>query len=608
MPNENKEKLIDPMVPVRLNPILSTFEKTVYEDDEREWITDDNPEHLIVPFECFKPETDKYGYLSQYSVAQILGAGIERKFQLHEQHAHHFVPKKDAPSPQVCGLKASITLPASPKNNDPITASDPVADSSSVPQAISPASKPVDKITEDIMMALHNEKKEGKNFPRKNNVPTPYGCMLILEEFERLVCYEHALYVFQNNKFVFLNFDDAISYLMTFFEHLMPDLGTVDFLKKVYDCLLRHKKIRYSHAQINPWLIGLNNGLWDVRNKQFYHSTTQLFTPFQIDANMVFEPLSCPVFDAFLEETSCGDPLWIQRVWEILGYCLTPDNAAKSIFVFQGKMHTGKSLISKLLENFFPENIRTSMGVEELEQQFGACNLLGKTICISPDLKYEAFKGNAVSWLKRISGGDTITAAVKYRPDMLSFRPQSRFVLSTNHPIHLTYPDPAFMSRLVVVPFFKTIPPEKQDKELLSKILLEKDAILQKSLWYAEQLRARNYIFSGHFSINSNACFDAANHFELSDDEVTASSQTVASFIQNFLITHVCEATNSFLPLNALYSAFIENGTNITMQYFSQLCSSLMADLFPTAQKTKRRVADAPNPVHGFLGVTLKED
>ena len=248
------------------------------------------------------------------------------------------------------------------------------------------------------------------------------------------------------------------------------------------------------------------------------------------------------------------------------------------------------------------------MGIEELDQQFGACNLLGKMICISPDLKYESFKGSAVSWLKRISGGDTITTPVKYRPDMISFKPQARFVLSTNHPIHLTYPDQAFMSRLVVVPFFKTIPPERQDKNLLDKILFEKNAILQKALWYAERLRRNNYVFTAKFPLNSKDCFDANNNTDLFHDRSENSNETHATAIQNFLVEYVSEASDSFLPINTLYTAFVETGCDITLQLFSQLCSSLISHLFPTSQKTKRRVPSAPNPVNGFLNLKFKQN
>ena len=604
----NGKKLIDPFILQRSNPILSTSEKNVYEDDERKWIQEENPENLKVAMDFFDPESDKYSFMRNYSAAQILGASVESKFRLYEQHRHNFIPKSDTRSQKIKGLKATVSLPSSEKIDELLKSSDQTDDSVSVSQSSTSNSQPVNKMAEDIMMAFHELKKEEKRHPRKSGIPTPYGCMCILESFEKLVCYEHALYIFRDGKFDFLNYDDALSFLMTFFEYAMSDLGTVDFLKKIYDCLQRHEKIRLKPNQINKWLIGFNNGFWDVKNKTFYDSSTQLFTPFQVNANIVFQPLSCPVFDAFLEDTSCGDQLWIERVWEILGYLLTPDNSAKAIFVFQGKMHTGKSLISELLENFFPENIRSSMGVEELEQQFGACNLLGKVICISPDLKYEAFRGSSVSWLKRISGGDTITTAVKYRPDMISFKPQTRFVLSTNHPIHLTYPDKAFMSRLVVVPFFKTIPPEQQNKELIGKILLEKDAILQKALWYAERLRNRNGVFSGHFSINIRDCFDTDDDFELPYNEKVPSNETLASFIQKFLLYNVCEVTESFLPLNTIYSAFIEKGINITVQHFSQLCSSLVSELFPSSQKTKRRVPDAPNPVNGFLGLKLKNN
>jgi len=61
----------------------------------------------------------------------------------------------------------------------------------------------------------------------------------------------------------------------------------------------------------------------------------------------------CPVFDKFLHDISGGDPVLEMRIWEVMGYCLTPDLNAKKFFIFQGAHDSGKSLLCNLLSDFF---------------------------------------------------------------------------------------------------------------------------------------------------------------------------------------------------------------------------------------------------------------
>ncbi len=560
MSNSQKD-FIEPMIPVRINPIASTQDNLVWEDDERVWEKIDNPNGLTVAMDFYKPESDKYGYLRNYSIAQLMKMSVAEKFQLHEQHLRAEHKKLD--------LKVNT--------NKNITKTN------------------LNKKSEIEVLDIKSDSK----------TPTPYSVMRFLTDRigMEFVSFNSALYYFNGQKYVFLNYEDAITLLMDLLEGQMHILGTIEYLNKVYDCLLKFSKIKIEYTQVDRNLINLNNGIYNIATSEFYEPNSNFFIPFSLDVNYNSFNTSCPNFDKFLFETSCGDTDWITRMWEIIGYILSSDNKAKSIFIFQGKMDSGKSLLASFLQYLFPQNITLSIDLIDFQTQFGPSNVSGKTLCICPDLNPNSFKNISMSWLKRFSGGDIVSTPVKYRKENLTFRPEARFILCTNHSILTESLDPAFIRRLVVLPFCRSVPLERQDKNLFDKILREKNAIFTKALIYVKELRERNYVFTGNFQINQKECFSYENNVFSGLNN----ANNITDLIENFLLQTLDDCEGGFITTDKLYEVYIQNGgTPMAIQKFSRLCLTIGSALFPM-QKTKRRIPNMPNPVNGFSGVKFNE-
>ncbi len=554
-----KKNLIEPFIPVRLNPILSTPEKKVWEDDEREWYEDDNPEGLISAMEFFDPNTDKYNYLRNYSLSDFMNLDVEEKFKIHLHH-----------------IESNYTKLASKiKTNE-----------------------------QSKVKEISKSDEKSLEYKSEKKIPSPYEIMdFLINNYDlKFVCYNSSLYLFDKNHYQYLDYDSAISFLMGILDKQMPLLGTVDFLNKVYDCFLRNPRIRVKDDEVDKHLISLNDGIFNICTEEFFAPNPNIFIPFHIDVTYRSYINSCPHFDRFLYETSGGDQAWIDRMWEILGYCLTNDNLAKSIFVFQGKMDSGKSMISSFLQSLFPKNITISMDICELKTQFGPANLAGKVLCTAPDLNPNSFTDATISWLKRISGGDNVSANVKYRKDFITFKGETRFLLSTNHLITTTVLDPAFIRRLVVLPFCFTVPIEMQDRQLFTKISKERDAIFKKAMGYAKKLREQNYIFSGNFKINEKECFTYSGFIG------TEYGCNNSEIIEDFLFDALSSDENGFVSTDELYKLFLQKcNVNIPIQQFSKQCLTLGSELFPM-KKVKRRISGYPNPINGFMGVKLIEE
>lgn len=93
-------------------------------------------------------------------------------------------------------------------------------------------------------------------------------------------------------------------------------------------------------------------------------------------------------------------------------------------------------------------------------------------------------------------------------------------IFASNFPISLIEPDDAFWNRLIYLPFTKSIPKAKQDRELAEKFQKERNAIVSKALRYAKKL------------ILSDFCFPTTSQIERRMQEWQGKSYAM---IENFL-------------------------------------------------------------------------
>lgn len=196
-----------------------------------------------------------------------------------------------------------------------------------------------------------------------------------------------------------------------------------------------------------------------------------------------------------------------QRIWQMLGVIFCPDRAAKAFFVLQGPSDTGKSLFTRFVEEFFTADMVSRLNLHDLKQNFAPGDLEGKRLCISSDASSEALDPVATSLIKQATGGDVISADVKYKA-RIQFRCEAVFVLVTNHAVRTKDPDDAFFRRAVAIPFryavsrSEQVPPEV----LLKRLRQEMDVIASRAVETYRQLVQNRYLFAGDFSAQRSIC------------------------------------------------------------------------------------------------------
>jgi len=206
------------------------------------------------------------------------------------------------------------------------------------------------------------------------------------------------------------------------------------------------------------------------------------------------------------------------------------------------------------------------------------------------DLDSGSLSSKAVSLLKMLTGGDTISINEKYKP-RYSYRNMATLVFGTNEPIQLHHPNQALWERMVIVPFLHSIDKEDQDKNLLDKLWDERHGIVSKAMLAARELILNNYIFP--------ECSDSERmKLEWSKNN----SHTVISFVEQCCD---CSDPNARTFTKQLYHQYVTfckaNSLKIENEYVFARVLTQWGHL-----ERSRWQGDDEKIHRGFLGIRLK--
>ena len=148
----------------------------------------------------------------------------------------------------------------------------------------------------------------------------------------------------------------------------------------------------------------------------------------------------------------------------------------KKILLLVGDGNTGKSILRELTMRLIGLENCVSIELKRLGERFGSSALYGKRLAGSGDLSVVELSD--VELLKQASGGDELYAEFKGK-DSFSFRYDGLIWCNCNKlPYFRGDRGQWVYDRFCIVRCNNVIPPEKQDKHLLDKLLEEKEAII----------------------------------------------------------------------------------------------------------------------------------
>ena len=294
-----------------------------------------------------------------------------------------------------------------------------------------------------------------------------------------------------------------------------------------------------------------------------------------------------PTADKFFLDIADGNLHVIERIYQMIGYILVPGNEAKAYFLLQGESNSGKSILGKFLEGYFPPELVTSLDISRLGGQYLPDALSTSCLNLSMDLPNGKMSAKSVAVLKMLTGDDIITHEVKYK-DAKPYRNKCKFVFSTNFPLDMQIYDQAFLNRTVCIPFAKSVPYDKQDPALLDKLNSERFNITIKAICCYYILKAYNFRFSGDNKLKPKVVY------RMEPNEI------IRAFVETY-----CEITysdNDFVATENLYSQYLAfcRDNNMSMLSSKAGFSQRLMYLYSPAIESDRK-----GDLHGYRRLKL---
>lgn len=418
-----------------------------------------------------------------------------------------------------------------------------------------------------------------------------YQCAEELKQRVRMICIENSLYFYTGTYYEQINTSNLLKLYRDKVDRTMHGVKNMSGMGSLHKFLLTDSELekKVDYAVLNN-MAPLKNGVFDVKKQQLKSHSAEYIFMYCVDANYV-ESTETPVFDEFLNTVTGGDKILIKRIWYLIAYLCMYSMDAKAFFVLGTAPNSGKSVLGKFIEKLFDIRFVSSISLNDMNQNFSLGQIVGKSVNISMDLPASKLNSAAVSKLKMLTGNDLITINEKYVPQF-GYYNRAKFVFASNHPVCIADTDEAFWNRLVYFPFNHSIPVEEQDKNLLEKLLHEKDEIVSRALRYGKKFVKNNYIFPTTQEI---------------EETISIWKGEKNYSVENFL-RDCCEFDTSYMgELSAdLYAAYIEycafrKKASVSSGTFKNI---LKANSLITAGKFRKNSNE--NPRHGFRGIRLK--
>ena len=245
-------------------------------------------------------------------------------------------------------------------------------------------------------------------------------------------------------------------------------------------------------------IINFQNGILDLRTMELNPHSPKCLSTIQIPCS--YKPDlnwdNAPVFKKYLTDLLGDDEVTKVFLLEFLGAIIANVYGwrYKKMLLMVGDGNTGKSVFRELAMHLVGLDNCVSIELKRLGERFGSSALYGKRLAGSGDLGFVELP--EVNIIKQLTGGDELFAEFKGK-DSFTFRYDGFLWCNCNRlPYFRSDRGQWVYSRYAIVRCNNVIPPEKQDKQLLDKLIAEKEAIVNIALQHFRKTIERGYRFT----------------------------------------------------------------------------------------------------------------
>jgi putative DNA primase/helicase len=226
----------------------------------------------------------------------------------------------------------------------------------------------------------------------------------------------------------------------------------------------------------DPWLLNCPNGTIDLRTGELRsHRQEDLLSKL---ASCNYDPdAECPRWKEALGVIFDGDEELIAYVKRALGYSMTGDVSAQSLFLCYGTGRNGKNTVLDTVRSILKDYAtvaapRILLTAGQNDHPAMIADLLGARFV--PTSEVDEGERLAESLVKRLTGDSTIKARFMHQ-NPFEFKITFKLWMAVNSKPEISGTDKGIWSRIKVIPFDTFIPPERRIPNL-SDILIREEA------------------------------------------------------------------------------------------------------------------------------------
>ena len=239
----------------------------------------------------------------------------------------------------------------------------------------------------------------------------------------------------------------------------------------------------------HKYLIAVNNGIFNIKTKQFepfnpnYFITSKLATNYNEEALKNIENIK-GVFDVdrWLNSIACGNSEIVNLYWEIFTEAINPNHTREKMVVLYGEGNNGKGTFQTLITNLIGLKNISTLTPHDFSGEFKLEMLQGKVCNIGDDISNKYL--DDMSNLMSIVTGDPVTVNRKGK-SIITARYKILNIFSANRLPRVRNKSEGTYRRLLIVPFNADFNGQIQDRRIKDKFLNDKtvlEYVLYKTL------------------------------------------------------------------------------------------------------------------------------
>lgn len=364
-----------------------------------------------------------------------------------------------------------------------------------------------------------------------------------------------VLYQYRNNRYQLLTESDCKAYIKSFLP--IKSRKPSDWERVYKELMTDYADTSENDLNSNQDIINFLNGILNIKTGELLPHSPEYLTTIQIPCN--WNPdLSlddAPIFKGFIDTLTSGNIDDQTTILEIIGLIVSNVEGCyfKKLLILNGVGDSGKSVMREFVIQLIGEENSHSLDIKNLSDKFAISELNGKRLAGYGDLSFANVK--AMDKIKELTGGDSTRGEAKYQTGY-QFRYKGFLWYNCNElPLFSGDRGEWVFNRFLIISCDNQIPKEKQDNDLVNKLLAEKEAIVSVAVRHLQKAITR-----GHLTESAKVVENRKNY--------AIKNNSFALFLQEKCILHSGRTSRSVF--NGVYKEWCKEN-NLAIEPMNQI-------------------------------------